>query len=192
MMNSYQPEGQIAERTQPAACSLAVMTFGISQFSKRSATLEPFYPYVSQVIKAARAAPGFASQQPSLGPLVHPRFYDSLKENAELEVSQVLFFWDNIEAVVAFSYSGIHKQVLSENRESSWFMHDKWPAYVAWWDRPENVTWAVGCAKLEQLKDRGPLASAFNFSHPFGVDGSTYTPDFKRLSTYKSRYLVRT
>lgn len=167
---------------------VTVMTFGISHLPKQSPPLVPFYPYVSRVVKAARAAPGFAAVQPDLGPLEHPRFYDAIKENADLEVSQVLFLWDDIEAVVAFSYSGLHKEVLEINRRNGWFLHDQWPAYVAWWDHAENVKWSVGCAKLEQLHDNGPTPAAFNFKSVFAADGTAYRLDHDRLASYKRRY----
>jgi Domain of unknown function (DUF3291) len=167
---------------------VTVMTFGISHLPKQSPPLVPFYPYVGRVVKAARAAPGFAAVQPDLGPVAHPRFYDSIKENADLEVSQVLFLWDDIEAVVAFSYSGLHKEVLEINRRNGWFVHDNWPAYVAWWDKARSVSWLVGCAKLEQLHDRGSTPSAFNFKYPFAEDGTAYKLDHDRLASYKRRY----
>lgn len=168
---------------------LALMTFGISHLPKQSPQLCTFYPYVGRVVKSARCAPGFCAVQPTnLGPLQHPHFYSQAYREAMLEVSQVLFLWDDLESVIAFSYSGVHKEVLKINRENKWFSHEKWPSYVAWWTSMTDINWAVGCAKLEQLHKQGSTSVAFNFSLPFDVDGNPYKVDRDRLGLYKAWY----
>lgn len=168
--------------------SLAVMTFGISHYARRSPELEEFYPYIAKVIKAARAAPGFGSKQPELGPLVHPSFYDDSRRAAGLEVSQSLFLWDSVEAAVAFAYSGVHDETLKRNRDAGWFSHAEWPSYVAWWEASDQLTWSIGCSKLEQLHVSGPTPSAFNFKLIFGADGSRYQLNRELVDRFRAYY----
>ena len=168
---------------------LAVMTFGISHLQRMHSELQPFYPYVPRVVQAARGAPGFSKiQPPNLGDLVHPRFFDEDCKRKNLEVSQVLFLWDDIEAVLAFTYNGIHREALRINKENSWFLHNCWPPYVAWWTQPDEVRWDVGCRKLEQLQDHGSTAVAMTLHSPFDVDSNSYRIDHERLSRYKRFY----
>ncbi|MGI0013885.1 MAG: DUF3291 domain-containing protein, partial [Nitrososphaera sp.] len=140
------------------------------------------------VLSAANSAPGFGIVQPALGKVMHPRFYDETCREKDLEVSQVLFLWENVEAVLAFTYRGVHREALNANKANSWFVHNQWPAYVAWWTRADDVNWATGCLKLEKLYDNGPTPDAFNFQRPFGVDGANYSTDRIRLKKYQESY----
>jgi hypothetical protein len=164
------------------------MTFGISHLPRKDIELLPFYPHVPRVLQGARSAPGFTKLQPKLGDLVHPRFYDEDCQRKNLEVSQVLFLWDDIEAVLAFSYNGIHREALRINKENAWFLHSRWPPYVAWWTQMHEVRWDVGCRKLEHLQDHGSTPDAFNFHLPFDIDGKSYRTDHDRLRRYRSFY----
>jgi hypothetical protein len=164
------------------------MTFGISHYARRSPELEEFYPHIAKVIKAARAAPGFGSKQPELGELIHPSFYDDRRRTAGLEVSQSLFIWDNVEAAIAFTYSGVHDETLRRNRDVGWFSHAEWPSYVAWWEASDQLTWSIGCSKLEQLHHSGPTPSAFNFKMIFGADGNRYRLDRELFDQYRAKY----
>lgn len=175
-------------KSQASAEYLALMAFGISHLPKKSAEILPFYPHVSRVVTAARSSPGFGSIQPHLGEMVHPRFYDETCQSANLEVSQVLFLWENIESVVAFTYAGVHKEALKVNGDNNWFVHEKWPAYVAWWTTPAECTWGIGCQKLEQLYDYGSSPEAFNFAQTFDSRGHPYKLDVDRLKQYRNWY----
>lgn len=178
----------MADQKTATGKSLAIMTFGISHLQKKASELEVFYPKIPMVISAAKNAPGFGVVQPSLGKKVHPRFYDATCRDLNREVSQVLFLWENIEAVLAFSYRGVHREALNANKANSWFVHKKWPAYVAWWTTLDEVSWNAGCRKLEQLFDDGSTPEAFNFQSPFGVDGTDYSTDRARLKHYQESY----
>lgn len=178
----------MSENGATARQYVAIMTFGISRLKRNSPALSPFYPYVPKVLQAARASPGFTAMQPDLGPMMHPRFYDDECREHDLEVSQVLFLWENLESVIAFSYSGIHQEALRANHNNEWFRHERWPSYAVWWTRPSDVTWAVGSEKLERLHSMGPTADAFDFRNLFGPAGGTYNVNSEILGAYKRHY----
>lgn len=115
-------------------------------------------------------------------------FYDATCRDLNLEVLQVLFLCENVEAVLAFTYRGVHREALNANKANSWFVHHKWPAYVAWWTTLDEVSWNAVSRKLEQLFDDGSTPEAFNFQSPFGVDETKYSIARAWLKQYPESY----
>ncbi len=74
--------------------------------------------------------------------------------------------WTSVEALGAFVYSGLHREVLARRRE--WFVPTRETFQVLWWvadgHRP-TITEAED--RLAHLREHGPTARAFTFRTPF-------------------------
>lgn len=105
----------------------------------------------------------------SWGRQVFPRFFDD--PNKDGWAPSTLSWWQDIESIWAFTYTGLHAEALAKGR--SWFRKGDWPPLVMWWseDRPD---WAEAIARHEHLFDHGPTAHAFGFRSPFDAAGRPY------------------
>jgi hypothetical protein len=91
-----------------------------------------------------------------------------------------LSLWQDIESLMAFTYTGVHADALKHAR--NWNVVQEWPPLVLFWvpagRRPD---WAEAVKRLEMLADHGPTPEAFSFKSAFGPDGSALTIDRARV-----------
>ncbi len=113
----------------------------------------------------------------SWGQEVHPRFYI---ERGDGWSPATLSLWTDLEALFAFTYSGLHASALRRGRE--WFQKPDWPPLVLWWHQGEgHPTWAEGVRHHEYLHDHGPTPHAFTFKSPFDLSGAPTRLDKARV-----------
>jgi len=148
---------------------LALYTFGIFAKPADDPVNQLFFRLNDSVFSAVARAPGLIARSgyddepdgpPSWGPMAYPRFLD---ESADDWAPATLSLWQDAASLRAFAYQGIHGAALK--KRESWFIQNRWPAYVLWWhptgDRPN---WALAAGRLERLHDRGPSQQAFDFA----------------------------
>jgi hypothetical protein len=125
------------------------------------------------------ARSGYAADEgPSpWGPEVSPRFYH---ERGDGWSPATLSLWTGMEAVFAFTYSGLHATALRRGRE--WFEKPRWPPLAMWWHEGDGYpTWAEGVRRHEYLHDHGPSPTAFDIRHAFDPSGAPIRLDKARL-----------
>ena len=126
------------------------------------------------------ARSGYASDPGPLpwGEEVYPRFYD---DRGDGWAPATLSLWTDIEALFAFTYSGLHAEAVRRGRE--WFRQGDWPPLAMWWhaDAGTRPTWAQGVERYEFLHDHGASPFAFTFKEPFDRDGNPTGLDTKRI-----------
>lgn len=155
---------------------VALYTFGQFLHPAKDAANDGFYAREPLNFRAVEKSKGFISRSgytdepgpESWGEQVYPRFFS---DNGDGFAPSTLSLWENLEAIRAFTYYGIHAEALKHGRE--WFRKPLWPPYVMWWVHDSaQPTWSESAEKLEQIHDRGATASAFDFKTPFGADGN--------------------
>lgn len=143
--------------------------------------------------EAAEQALGFVArsnyesgQNSAWGEQVFPRFINGT--GLESGLSQ-LSVWRDIEALMAFTYSGVHANALKHSHH--WNRERQWPACVLWWvDEDRLPTWSEAVERFEYLHDNGPSDYAFDFKVPFDPDGQPAIIDrsvVKALKAYNAR-----
>lgn len=154
---------------------LAIYNFGIHVAAYDAPQVEGFRRREPINFEAASRAAGFVGRSgydgepgpPSWGVQVFPRF---LAESGHASGPSSLSLWEDIESLLAFSYSGVHAEALKGAR--NWNMPQCWPALVLWWvDDAHTPQWKQAVARFEHLHDSGPNAAAFNFKQPFAPGG---------------------
>ncbi len=176
---SIQPSYEIAQMP------VALYTFGIFRKPAEDPANDGFHalndPVLDQVDKAVGmiARSGYASDcdATSWGREVYPRFYT---ERGDGWSPATLSLWQDIESILAFTYSGFHATALRRGRE--WFQPPDWPPLVMWWHLDAGYpTWAEGVRRHEHLHDFGPSPTAFNFKRAFDQTGTPVSIDHARL-----------
>lgn len=160
---------------------LAVYNFGLHVDAYDSPRVEGFRLREPLNFEAARRAEGYVGRSgydgepgpESWGEKVYPRFIqDSGFEDAPSSLS----LWSGLEALVAFTYIGVHADALKHAR--NWNQRQAWPALVLWWvAEGTHPAWADGAERLESLHDEGSTPYAFTFKAPFCPDGNAIAID---------------
>ena len=131
------------------------------------------------------ARSGYASDPGPLpwGAEVYPRFYD---ERGDGWSPATLSLWTDIEALFAFTYSGLHADAVRRGRE--WFRQGNWPPLVMWWhaETARRPTWAEGVERYEFLHDHGPSPFGFTFRDAFDHHGERKTLDRSRITQLRA------
>jgi hypothetical protein len=154
---------------------LAIYNFGIHVDASDSAAVRGFVLRGPMNFAAAERAAGFVARSGykgvpgprSWGPLVFPRF---LAQHGDGAGVSSLSLWQDIESLMAFTYTGVHADALKHAR--SWNMVQEWPPLVLFWvpagRRPD---WEEGAKRLEMLFDHGSGPQCFTFKEPYDPDG---------------------
>jgi hypothetical protein len=170
---------------------LAIYNFGLHVDDYESPRVEGFRLRGPLNFEAANRAEGFAGRSgydgepgpESWGEKVYPRF---IAGSGFLDAPSSLSLWVSLEALMAFSYNGVHADALKHAR--NWNQRQAWPALVLWWvaegDRP---VWADGAERLEHLADHGPTPRAFTFKTPFCPDGKAIGIDREGVKAITAR-----
>jgi hypothetical protein len=160
---------------------LAVYNFGLHVDDYESPRVEGFRLREPLNFEAANRAEGFVGRSgydgepgpASWGEKVYPRF---IAGSGFTDAPSSLSLWSGLEALMAFTYSGVHADALKHAR--NWNQPQAWPALVLWWvAQGIQPVWADGAARLEHLADHGPTPHAFTFKTPFCPEGKAVTID---------------
>lgn len=169
---------------------LAFFTFGILREPKGHPQVQGFFDSSGAMFPAARNSPGyisgrgFVTDHSTNAPAVRRDLYPSSVADPERHPPQAstLSLWQNLEAVHAFAYHGIHADALRYRKE--WFVKPAWPVYVAWWVADDEApSWEEAMARLDHLHQHGATAQAFDFKSPFDFAGNPKTmgPSLSRV-----------
>ena len=160
---------------------LALYNFGLHVDDYDSPRVEGFRLREPLNFEAAKRAEGYVGRSgydgepgpASWGEKVYPRF---LEGSSFTDAPSSLSLWSSLEALMAFSYNGVHADALKHAR--NWNQRQAWPSLVLWWVREgTQPLWADGAERLEFLHDNGPTPRAFTFKVPFCPDGKAVTID---------------
>lgn len=160
---------------------LAIYNFGLHVDDFESPRVEGFRLREPFNFEAARRADGFVGRSGyvgvpgprSWGPKVNPRF---IAGSGFTDAPASLSLWASIEALMAFTYNGVHADALKHAR--NWNQPQAWPSLVLWWvPERSRPAWADGAERLEFLHDNGPTPHAFNFKVFFCPDGNPLVID---------------
>lgn len=170
---------------------LAVYNFGLHVDDYESPRVEGFRLREPLNFEAASRAEGYIGRSgyagepgpESWGEKVYPRFIDgSGFEDAPSSLS----LWTGLEALMAFTYSGVHADALKN--APNWNRRQAWPALALWWIKEgARPVWADGVERLEYLADNGPTPRAFTFKAPYYPDGNPITVDRDRMKALAGR-----
>lgn len=170
---------------------LAVYNFGLHVDAYESPRVEGFRLREPLNFEAARRAEGYLGRSgydgepgpESWGEKVYPRF---IKESGFDDAPSSLSLWTGLEALMAFTYSGVHADALKHAR--NWNQRQAWPALVLWWVGDDTrPSWADGAERLESLHDDGSTPRAFTFKAPFCPDGNAITIDRDNVKAIAGR-----
>jgi hypothetical protein len=152
---------------------LAIYNFGLFVAPYESPAVEGFRLREPSNFLAAEQSVGFITRSgypdepgpPSWGQQVFPRFIEG---SGFSWAPSTLSLWEGVEALMAFTYSGVHADALKHARH--WNVEQRWPALVLWWTdvRP---AWIDGVERLERLHDQGAGPDAFTFKEPYSPSG---------------------
>ena len=122
----------------------------------------------------------------SWGVMAFPRF---IKGSGFESGPSSLSLWQDIESLMAFSYSGVHAEALKNAR--NWNTRNAWPPLVLWWvEAGRRPDWQSAASKLEFLHDHGPGPEAFTFKQPYGPDGLPAEIDRSRVRELTEKNLA--
>ncbi|MGR6468301.1 DUF3291 domain-containing protein [Rhizobium sp. PAMB 3182] len=174
---------------------LAIYNFGLFRASYDSDLVEGFRLREPFNFAAAEAAEGFVGRSgyegetgPACwGPQVFPRF---IKGSGFETAPSSLSLWTSLEALMAFTYSGVHADALKHAR--IWQVEKAWPALVLWWVPKDRLpTWAEGVERFEHLHDHGPSPHAFHFKKPYDCEGQDAVLKRDRVREMSARNIER-
>lgn len=169
------------------AFHLAIYNFGLHVAGYDSPEVQGFLRREPLNFDAATKAAGFVgrsgyAEEPgpeSWGIQVFPRFIEGSGRDSG---PSSLSLWEDIESLMAFSYSGVHAEALRNAR--NWNTKNSWPPLVLWWvEAGRRPDWEQGAKKLEWLHDHGPSPAAFSFKQPFGANGAPINIDRARVKS---------
>ncbi|WP_421589818.1 DUF3291 domain-containing protein [Shinella sp. M27] len=164
---------------------LAAYNFGLHVDDYESLRVEGFRLREPLNFEAAKRAEGYVGRSgyddvpgpESWGEKVYPRF---LQDSGFEDAPSSLSLWTCLEALMAFTYSGVHADALKHAR--NWNQRQAWPALALWWvAEGTQPVWADGAERLEFLHDHGPTPRAFTFKAPFCPDGNAIVIDRERV-----------
>ena len=164
----------------------ALYTFGIFLERAEHPANQGFHDRNDPILEDVAKAPGFIARAgyddeggdpPEWGPQVWPRWYE---ERGDGWSPATLSLWEDLEAIAAFTYSGLHREALRLGR--SWFAQGPWPPYVIWWiSADRQPDWAEAVRRFHRLADDGPGPTAFDLRRPFSPAGTAFSLDTSRL-----------
>jgi len=145
---------------------LAIYNFGLHIDDYESPRVEGFRLREPLNFEAANRAEGFAGRSgydgepgpESWGEKVYPRF---IAGSGFLDAPSSLSLWVSLEALMAFSYNGVHADALKHARN---------------WNQ-----------RQEHLADHGPTPRAFTFKTPFCPDGKAIGIDREGVKAIAAR-----
>lgn len=164
---------------------LALYTFGMFLRPSEDPANDGFHQRNDLIFELVDRSPGLLARSgyasdpgpESWGQEVYPRFYE---ERGDGWSPATLSLWQDLEAVFAFTYFGLHAEAMAHGRE--WFEQPSWPPLVLWWHAGDAYPkWSEGVARHEHLHDRGASAHAFTFKEAYGPDGARVRLDKARL-----------
>ena len=170
---------------------LALYNFGLHVDDYDSPRVEGFRLREPLNFEAAKRAEGYVGRSgydgepgpASWGEKVYPRFIEG---SGFTDAPSSLSLWSSLEALMAFTYSGVHADALKHAR--NWNQRQAWPALVLWWVKEgTRPCWADGVERLEFLHDNGPAPRAFTFKAPFCPDGNAVAIDRDEVKTMAGR-----
>lgn len=170
---------------------LAIYNFGLHVDDYESPRVEGFRLREPLNFEAANRAEGFVGRSgyegepgpESWGEKVYPRF---ITGSGFADAPSSLSLWSGLEALMAFTYNGVHADALKHAR--NWNQRQAWPALVLWWvAQGVRPLWADGAERLEQLADHGPSPRAFTFKTAFCPDGNTVGIDRESVKAIAAR-----
>lgn len=170
---------------------LAVYNFGLHIDDYESPLVLGFRLREPLNFEAAKRAEGYVGRSgyddvpgpESWGDKVYPRF---IRDSGFEDAPSSLSLWSSLEALMAFTYSGVHADALKHAR--NWNQRQTWPALVLWWvQEGMQPVWAEGAERLEFLHDNGPTARAFTFKAPFCPDGQAVVIDREHVKAIACR-----
>lgn len=144
---------------------------------------------LAPVWAAAEESSGFIAQSKQetesqgrmWGPLLLPTVFR--KAEYEARTLTTLSLWSALEAVYAYTYSGLHRTTFANRRE--WFAPTVYPNYVAWWVADDHTpTWAEACERYDWLQQHGPSPTAFEFRHAYDPDGAMLTLQHEHIEAH--------
>jgi len=135
---------------------IAFMTLGVLKQPVGHPEVQGFVDRLEANYAAAEGSAGFFARsirdintwEHSWGPVIRPR---CTPQDLPLErYAMTLSLWENLEAVAAYAYHGVHAEALA--RRADWFVRGSWPAYVAWWVPVDHVPrWNEGTDRIDHL-----------------------------------------
>lgn len=155
---------------------VAFMTIGVLHVQEEHPAVQEYMDIGGVNFSMAETSYGFidrtrydaATEAATWGIIAAPEFFVAVGLADRL--AQSLSLWQTLEAVFAFSYSGVHAEALSRRKE--WFVHPEWPNYVVWWVDDDHISsWQEAYFRYERLRRDGPSPEAFDFKRPFTTDG---------------------
>lgn len=172
---------------------IAILTFGMLKKSVEHPDMQGFVSRNDSNFSAAEKSNGFIARSGyegdpgpnSWGTQVYPRFFTN--EYGDDDTPSNLSLWEDLESLMAFVYSGVHSEALSQRHQ--WFQKGSWPGYVLWWVNDDHIPyWSEGVERLEHLHDHGTSAYAFNFKQTFNWEGNEIVLDREAIKA-KTRNL---
>lgn len=166
---------------------LAIYNFGIHVADYGDPAIDGFLRREPFNFEAAERARGFVARSgydgepgpASWGQQVFPRF---LAGSGRQSGPSSLSLWQDIESLMAFSYSGIHAEALKHARR--WNVERAWPPLVLFWvEAGRRPDWTEAVERFERLADQGASPFAFSFKQPFDASGAAYVIDRQRMKT---------
>ncbi|GEO86356.1 MULTISPECIES: DUF3291 domain-containing protein [Alphaproteobacteria] len=164
---------------------LAIYNFGIHVAPYGDPAVDGFIQREPLNFEAARRAIGYVGRSgyrgepgpTSWGEQVFPRFLNGSGHDTG---PSSLSLWEDVESLMAFSYSGVHAEALKNAR--NWNVRQEWPALVLFWvEAGQHPVWVEAVRRFERLADDGPSAAAFTFKQPYDPEGRPYAIDRARV-----------
>lgn len=158
------------------AFHLAIYNFGIHVDEFGSEAVQGFGLREPANFAAAERAPGFVARSgyegepgpPSWGSQVFPRF---LAERGGGAAVSSFSLWQDIESLMAFTYTGVHADALKHARR--WNVVQEWPPLVLFWvPAGHTPEWKDGVERFERLTDQGCGPECFTFKQAYAPDGT--------------------
>lgn len=171
--------------------ALALYTFGVFIERSEHPANDGFHEINDPILALVDRTPGLIARSgyadedgpDSWGPETYPEFY---VERGDGWSPATLSLWEDLEAVFAFTYFGLHAQALARGRE--WFERPKWPPLCLWWhDGDRRPTWVEGVARHKRLHELGPTPEAFTFKEPFDRTENKARLDKQRLNLWREK-----
>lgn len=157
------------------AYELAQVNIGRLAAPLTSPQLKDFVDALDPVNALADAAPGFVwRMQTEDGNATSVRAFE-WDAGASAGIIVNMSTWTSVEALAEFTYSGLHREVLTRRRQ--WFERMR-EAFTALWWVPEGhrPTTAEAENRIRHLREHGPTPYAFTFRETFPPTGTEGAP----------------
>ena len=152
---------------------VALLTVGILHGEWGDSVVQGFMDRNEAIWDVVKTIPGFICTVDSRVGSEEPysRFY---RPGEHTHYADTLSLWENLEAVVAFAYFGLHGEAFRKRRE--WFMKQDAPNHAAWWVADDHIPdWNEAYEMQWQLHQSGSTALVFDLRQPYRASGMPYT-----------------